>query len=467
VRSATRGPVDFCTVPVAPAILRLAAPNFVQVIATLVLVAVEGAFVARLGPEPFAGVSLVLPIFMLMQNVAAGGFGSAVASAVARALGAGDENRARAFAFHSVIAGLVIAMLFTAVLTAIGRPLYKFMSGSDGSVVNTAVAYSNVLFGAAVVIWLFNMISSALRGAGNMTMPALAMLLSLLTYIPLCFLLVVGWGPIRGFGAVGAAWAIIGSFLVGAIVLIWYLVRGGVPVSLRLSDLRLDRGILFHIFHLGAAGGLNAILNNVTTIVTTAFVGRLGVTALTGYGVVVRFEYLVIPIAASLGTAMLTVVGTNIGAGQRQRAERAAWIGAAMTFIVAGGLGFVAMAFPLVWMGLITSDLETQQAAQMYLDTVAPTYGLFGFGLSLYYASMGAARPGWPLAANVVRLSIVVVGGLLFGGSLPRISWVVAVAFTVYGVLIAFSLKAGAWCGRLPSQGPVPSAVQPSGVSRA
>src|SRR5262249_28860537 len=147
------------------------------------------------------------------------------------------------------------------------------------------------------------------------------------------------------------------------------------PLRLRARDLRLQRETLLHLVNLGAAGAFNAILNSVTTIATTVFVSRLGVTALTGYGVAVRLEYLVIPIAAALGAGMLTMVGMNIGARQHRRAERAAWIGAAMTFGVASMLGVVALAFPAAWMRLISADPETHRAAHSYLSTVAPTYG--------------------------------------------------------------------------------------------
>ena len=52
--------------------------------------------------------------------------------------------------------------------------------------------------------------------------------------------------------------------------------------------------------------------------------------------------------------------------------------------------------------------LETGVA---YLRFVGPTYGFFGLGLSLYFASQGAGRLAWPLLAGLVRLVIAVGGG--------------------------------------------------------
>lgn len=55
-----------------------------------------------------------------------------------------------------------------------------------------------------------------------------------------------------------------------------------------------------------------------------------------------------------------------------------------------------------------------------YLRTVGPTYGFFGLGLSLYFASQGARRLGWPLLAGLARM-VIAVGGRCF--SMPGSRW--------------------------------------------
>ena len=54
----------------------------------------------------------------------------------------------------------------------------------------------------------------------------------------------------------------------------------------------------------------------------TGLVGPFGSLALAGYGVGARLEYLQIPLVFGLGSALVTMVGTNIGAGQHARARR-------------------------------------------------------------------------------------------------------------------------------------------------
>ena len=94
--------------PMTPTLLRLAMPNVVVMVAQALVSTCEVYFIGWLGTEALAGVSLVFPLIMLMQTMSAGGMGGGVASAVARALGAGRRSDASALALHAlVIAGVM------------------------------------------------------------------------------------------------------------------------------------------------------------------------------------------------------------------------------------------------------------------------------------------------------------------------------------------------------------------------
>src|SRR6185295_9299725 len=130
---------------------------------------------------------IVFPLVMLMQTMSAGGMGGGVSSAVARALGAGRRADADALVIHAVVLELA------------GPALYHAMGGTD-EVLAAAVAYSRALFGGAIAYWLFNILSSAIRGSGNMPLPRL--------------------------GIAGAATASVLSFALGSLVLLGYLCSG-------------------------------------------------------------------------------------------------------------------------------------------------------------------------------------------------------------------------------------------------
>src|SRR5499433_4404721 len=83
--------------PVASTLLWLAAPNVLVMVLQAVVTTMDAVFVGWLGPDALAGVSLVYPLVMLMQTMSGGGMGGGVASAVARALGAGRQRKPKAW----------------------------------------------------------------------------------------------------------------------------------------------------------------------------------------------------------------------------------------------------------------------------------------------------------------------------------------------------------------------------------
>jgi Na+-driven multidrug efflux pump len=85
-----------------------------------------------------------------------------------------------------------------------------------------------------------------------------------------------------------------------------------------------------------------------------------------------------------------------------------------------------------------------------YLRFVGPTYGFFGLGLALYFASQGAGKLMWPLLAGFARLVIAVGGGwlaLILTGSLTMVFVMLGVALAAYGVIVAIAVKSGVWFG--------------------
>jgi putative MATE family efflux protein len=436
--------------PVVPTLLRLAAPNVLVMLLQATVSTLDGVFVGWLGADALAGVSLVFPLVMLMQTMSAGGMGGGVASAVARALGAGRRDDADALASHALLIALVMAALFTAGALGAGPAIYRAMGGRGGALAS-ALAYSNVIFGGAAAYWLYNTLSSIVRGAGNMGLPASAMGLSAATYLALSPALITGWGPLPALGVAGAATASLTSFILASLILLVYLASGRGLVRLSLHKHRPRWALFWEILRVGAPGSLNTVMTNLTIILVTGLVGPFGAHALAGYGMGARLEYLQIPLVFGLGSALVTMVGTNAGARQHRRAEHVAWVGAGLAASITGTLGLAAALFPRGWIGLFSADPDVLAVGSTYLRIVGPAYGFFGLGLALYFASQGAGRLAWPLLAGLARLLIAAAGGWLasrwLGGGLPGIFAATALALVVFGGTVGLAVRLGAWRG--------------------
>jgi putative MATE family efflux protein len=434
--------------PVPTTLLRLAAPNVLVLMLQATVSTMDAVFVGWLGSDALAGVALVFPLVMLMQTMSAGGMGGGVASAVARALGGGRRADANALVVHACVIALVMAGCFTMVFELGGPALYHAMGGR-GEVLDAAVLYSRVLFGGALAYWLFNTLGSVIRGTGNMAVPASVMVASSVLYIALSPALILGWWPLPRIGIVGAATASVASFTLGSLALLAFLFSRRSLVRPTLRGLRLQPALFLEILSVGAPGSLNTLLTNLTVVVLTSLVGPFGGAALAGYGLGARLEYLQIPIVFGLGSALVTMVGTNVGAGNRARALRVAWAGTAMAAAVTSVIGILAALLPHAWLGLFTADADVLAAGSRYLRMVGPFYGFFGAGLALYFASQGAGRLLWPLAATFTRLVIAGVGGWLatrwLGGGLTELFAAMAVALMTFGMMNVAAVRLGSW----------------------
>jgi putative MATE family efflux protein len=435
--------------PIVPTLFRLAWPNVLIMFAQAATGLIETFWVGMLGTDALAGMALVFPGVMLMQMFSAGAMGGGISSAIARALGAGRRDEADALVLHALAINLAIGLAFMAALLLFGRPLYRAMGG-EGASLEAALIYSNVVFGGIVALWLMNALASVIRGTGNMLVPALAICAGVVALVPLSPLLIFGLGPIPAMGIAGGGIALVLYNLGVALVLAWYVLSGRNIARVRFASLAWVRAR--EILRVGAVAGVSTVQTNVTIALVTALVGlSAGPAAVAGFGTAARLEYLLVPLVFGIGGPLVALVGTNIGAGQRERALRIAWTGAATAFVLCELIGVAAALFPAAWLALFGSDPAMIEAGSAYLRAVGPFYGCFGFGLALYFASQGAGKLLWPLLAGFARMAVAVGGGwvaLKLTGSLDWMFAAVGLALAVYGAGVAIAVWSGVWFRR-------------------
>jgi putative MATE family efflux protein len=435
--------------PIVATLLRLAAPNVVvNVVLIAVTATVDAHFVGQLGPRALAGISLVFPLIMLMQQMANSSMGGAIASAVARAIGAGRHADASALVIHGIIVAAGMAAIFSAVLLLAGPAIYSLMGGADETRA-AALEYSNAIFAGAFAYWLLSTLTSVVRGAGQAAVLAVVYLSAEALHIVLVPLFMFGIGPLPPLGITGAGLATVTSFVVSSTALAWYIISGRTGMRVVLGEVRLSRRLFVEILRVGAPMSLQPILNNFALATLTGFVGALGATQLAAFGVAARLEYLLYPLAFGLGAGVLAMVGTNIGAGNMARAAHIAWTAAGLAALVTGCIGLFGVTLPGLWTALFTSAPDIHALSAKYLVIVGFAYPFLGLGLTLASAFQAAGRPLWPLLAITGRALVVIVGGWivmhLADSGMAGFAVVAASGLIVYGASLATAFRAGVW----------------------
>jgi putative MATE family efflux protein len=427
------------TGPIVATLLKLAAPNVLNFLAFVGVIVFDGYFLGRIGTNALAGASLAFPFVMLVLQTTNSGMGAGVTSAVARALGAVKRERADDLVFHALVLALALGITFSVLMWLSAPVIFRWMGGRGG-MLEDALAYANVALGGAVCITVLNLLGNAVRGTGNMSLHASVLLWCVVAHIALTPLLIFGWGPIPALGAAGAGWGLVIPFAVGSLVMIRYLRSSSSIVRLKLHGITPRRELFADILKVGIPGLINTAITNLSIIILTGVAGQFGPEAAVGYSMGARLEYIMQPIAFGFGTAIVAMVGTNVGAGQYDRARNIAWTGAAIVAAVCGMIGLVVAASPNLWLGLFSSDPEVARFGAQYLRTVGPVYLCFGLGLGLFFVSQGYGRGFAAMNANAARLIWSAGAGIAavhwFGTGATGFFVAVAVGFVLYAALL-------------------------------
>ena len=441
-------PVDhLLTAPILPTLLRLAVPNTIAMFGSTLVAVAETSYIGRLGTEPLAGIALVFPFAMLTQMMSAGAMGGGVSSAISRALGAGDRDRAADLALHAAIIGGCAGLFFTVMMLGFGRDFYALLGGRGG-VLEQSMHYSQVLFSGAISIWLVNTLASVVRGTGDMRVPSMTLITVSMIQIAVGGVFGLGLFGMPSLGMRGVAAGQLTAFTCGAIFLAWYLASGRSRLKLDFAAFSFQRAMFLDILKVGAISCLSPLQSVLTILIFTKILAGFGTETLAGYGMGSRLEFLLIPIAFAVGVASVPMVGMAIGAGLVARARKVAWTAGTVAGLVVGLVGFVVALEPTLWIALFTTDPGVTAAASSYFALAGPGFGFFGVGVCLYFSSQGAAKVGGPVLAGTIRLLLVGIGGWwLATASAP--AWtlfaLVGAAMVAFGLATIISIRLTRW----------------------
>jgi putative MATE family efflux protein len=422
------------TAPLAPTLLRLAAPGLAEAVARVTFLTADAIFVSWLGSEALAAVSLVFPFVLIIQTATASGFGAGVSSSIGQAVGGGERERAHRLAGTAVALALVGACATSAAMLSLGPNLYRSM-GAAGPVLPLATSYSTTIFSGIGAIWLMNILANVARGVGNMVTPALALFAGECCHLLLSPALIFGWGPFARLGIVGAALGTLSAYAVGTSILAFHLFSRRPVVRLRLRKICIAAREAWTLLRIGAPAATSVCVFWSVNLFTIVLIGSLGRGAIAAYGVATRLDNLQYPIVFAIGASVVTMVATATGADERRRAAQAARVGCVVAAMIATGFAIVALCGD-AWMSIFTTDPAIRRIGSVYLHMQAPVYPIFAAGIVAVMACYGVSAVRLPLAVNLGRLVLGVGGGWIAFLSTKQ-------AWAVFGMLAAASAAYG------------------------
>ncbi|MBR0894221.1 MATE family efflux transporter [Bradyrhizobium tropiciagri] len=433
--------------PILRTLLWLAWPNVIALSAGTCVVIAETSYIGRLGVESLAAMALLFPCVILTMTMSGGAMGGGVASAIARALGAGEIDRASTLAMHALMIGLTFGLTFMLGMLIFGPRLLELLGGR-GNVLAQAIAYSQIFFGGAILPWLMNTMAGILRGTGNMKLPSTMILSSAVCQIILGGTLGLGLGPVPQFGMRGVAAGSLIAYSISISVMGWYLFSGRARVKPKLRGLRVQWAMFIDILRVGAVSCFSPLQSVLTISIFTHMLAQFGTAVLAGYGIGARLEFMLTSVAFAVGIASVPMIGMAVGAERVARARRIAWTAGTLSFLAVGVVGSFIAVFPDLWVNLFTSDPHVRATSHQYLSTAAPMYAFIGLAMSMYFSSQGAAKVLGPVLAQTARLIFIGTGGWWLStheASAQNFFALAAASMGVLGVLSCLSVILTRW----------------------
>lgn len=433
--------------PLGPMMFRMAVPGVIGAILFSCFAIVEAAWLRRIGTDALAAVAMVFPLLMLAAMFSQGAIGGAVAGSIARALGAGDQERARSILMCAIVIAIVGGALMYLLILWLGPWLYQ-RTTSNPLVAVAAEQYAAIVFAAMPAFWLIGMLSSVLRGSGDMVRPAIVAAVLVLSYAGFAAVFLTDTELTLDSAMRRAGWALVLSFVTASIAAICFIVQPTQPVQLKFSSLRLST--MSAILRQGLIASSQSFMTFGYALVTTVLFSRFGTDWLAGYGLAVRLELFMVPVIFGIGASLIAIVGAHVGAGLRREAISIAWKGVFINTAIMGIIGVFFAVYPGLWCTFLGSDDNVIANCSQSLRFVAPTFAFFALGLGSYFASQGLNTLGYPVIGAFIRLAVVATGLLWITDSTPVIYALslVVLAVVLYGLTVAVGLKLGPWATR-------------------
>ena len=368
--------------PILKSLLTLAIPIVLANVLQSAYQLIDAFWVGRLGGAAVAAVSISFPVMFLMIAL---GMGLAMAGSTltAQYRGAGNDEMVSHVAGQTL--NMVAALSVTlSVLGYIATPALLRLMGVAPDVYAGALGFMRVSFVALLFNFTFFVFQSIMRGVGRPTLPVYIVLVTVILNFALDPLFIFGWGPVPGYGVMGAALATLSTQVLAAVAGMIVLRAGRHGIHVKRRDFIPDVAYMKRAFYLGAPASVEQSARALGLMVLTFLIASFGTRTMAAYGVGSNILQVVIIPAFGLSMAISILAGQNIGAGNVERAARIGRLGAELAFAILTGIGVIVFLFaPAFAAFFVPRDPGVIAAAAHFLRIMALAWGFMGIQLAL------------------------------------------------------------------------------------
>lgn len=345
---------------------------------------------------------------------------------ISQFFGAGDEENVRRTIFNAIYIILSAGIVMSTLGIVFARPILVWLNTPD-NILADATAYMQIACAGILAVAAYNCISSILRALGDSKTPLIFLMIASLINVGLDLLFVMKFG----LGVRGVAYATIISQLLSAVGSLAFALIKNPFFKINRSEMHFDRNIAVKCCRLGIPLAAQSSLIAVSCVALQSVVNRFGSTVVAAFTATSRIEQLVQQPFNSLGLALSTFAGQNIGAGKLDRVKRAFGKSVILIGCFSMFMLFVSYTFGNPIMRVFVSEPDVIAFGTQALRITSWFY----FSLGMIYIVRGLLNGAGDAVYSMINGGVEVAGRIVFSNTLVLIP-----AIGKWGVWLATAL---------------------------
>lgn len=373
---------------------------------------VETIYLGRVGTQALAAVTFAFPVLMAI-GAATRGIGVGCGAVLARAIGAGDRERAAFLATHGLLLAALFNIVCAALLVIYARPLFHLL-GARGDVLDLVVAYIRICCVGYPLFGLVMVSTGLMRAIGDPRFPGYVLTGGAVLQVVIGPFLIFGWLGLPMLGVEGAAWSfVIARTLSFGLSAYWFFFKERM-IRVPLYRARAGEPSAFRRFvdscratlHVGLPAMASNLIEPLSGAAVTRLLAGFGTAVVAGFGVASRIDAVVFMVVIGISSSTAPLVGQNWGAGRFDRVD------AALKLCYRYCLLWGVLAAVTMWLGaryfvsFIDDDPAVVATATSYLYIIPITVGFAGMVNVANSAFNALSKPWPPLLLSLLRLMV-------------------------------------------------------------
>lgn len=305
------------TMPINRLLISMSLPMIISMLVQAMYNIIDSVFVAQIGEEALAAVSMAFPIQNLMIAVSVGTC-VGINALLSRSLGEGKPKDAQLTAVNGIFLAFLGALAF-ALFGLFGSRMYFQSQTSDPLIVEYGVQYLQICTVLSIGLFMEMTLERILQSTGRTIYNMYSQGVGAITNIVLDPIMIFGLLGFPALGIRGAALATVTGQILAAFLSLCFNLKKNEDVSIDMRGFKPNGRIIRIIYEVGIPSIIMQSIASVMTYGMNLILISFSATAVTVFGVYFKLQSFIFMPIFGLNNGMIPIVAYNYGARNKKR----------------------------------------------------------------------------------------------------------------------------------------------------